>query len=64
MKFTKVGLILATTLLMLFCTFNVALAWTISGTVYGGSNPLPNTTVTLKNAATSMPVGTDRKSVV
>jgi len=43
----RIGLILATALLMLFGTLNAALAWTLSGTVYGGSNPLASFTVTL-----------------
>jgi hypothetical protein len=54
----RMGLLLAVTLLMLFGTLNYALAWTLSGTVYGGSNPLAGATVTLKNAATSAQVGT------
>ena len=53
------GLVLATTLLMLFGTLNAAWAWTISGTIYNGSNPLPDAKVTAYNATDQSEVGSN-----
>ena len=36
---------------------NAAFAYTLSGTIYGGSNPLPNATVALTDAVTSTQLG-------
>lgn len=53
----RVAVVIAATVLMLFGTLNAALAWSISGTIYGGSSPLANATITLSDAATSTPAG-------
>jgi hypothetical protein len=58
MYLTRVVLVLAATMLMLFGTLNAALAWTLSGTVYGSSNPLDSCSVTLTDVVTSAQVGT------
>ncbi len=43
--------------LFVFSSFSQAAAFTLSGTVYGGSNPLPDATVSLKNADTGTQLG-------
>ncbi|MBU5612291.1 carboxypeptidase-like regulatory domain-containing protein, partial [Geomonas azotofigens] len=53
----RIGLVLLM-LIILFGTINTALAWTLSGTIYGGSNPLPNAIVEVHNAVTAVQVAT------
>ncbi len=61
---TKSILISAATLLILLTFLGLANAWTLSGTVYGGGNPLPGATLTLIDAATSTPLATSDSSTV
>jgi alpha-tubulin suppressor-like RCC1 family protein/ribosomal protein L27 len=54
----RAGLVLAAALLVLFGTLNAALAYTLSGTVNGGSNPLASAVVTAYSAADQSVAGT------
>jgi hypothetical protein len=45
-------LFLAAILVFLFLGVNAAFAYTLSGIIYGGSNPMPNAAVNLYDAAT------------
>ena len=38
---------------------SIASAHTLSGTIYGGADPLPNTVVTLTDSTTATQIGTD-----
>jgi len=54
---TKAVFVLASTLFFLVTSFNGALAWTVSGTVYAGSSVLLGATVKLTDTATTTQVG-------
>lgn len=57
-KWKHTVLFLAALLVMLLGTSGLAFAWTLSGTVYGGSTPMSGATVKLSNAADATAAGT------
>ena len=54
---------LVLTFLFLLSGLHAAFAYTLSGTIYGGSNPLQGAAVTLTNASTSLLVGSSTTDV-
>ncbi|HXX80047.1 MAG TPA: carboxypeptidase-like regulatory domain-containing protein, partial [Thermodesulfovibrionales bacterium] len=45
-------------LAIVLCSISSSFAYTLSGTIYGGGNPLPNATVTVSDAVTSTQLAT------
>ncbi|MFZ4856189.1 MAG: DUF1566 domain-containing protein [Desulfuromonadaceae bacterium] len=60
---TRMGLVLAVSLIMLCASLSSAFAWTLTGTIKVGSNPLADTRVTAYNSADQSVVGSSTTDI-